>query len=153
MQIHSEYTFNFDWETVVKGFWRKYPCKEFDFIKFNQVVDMILDDNNKMQIKRIVYARKFTIWCLTLEQITVDLENRSMEMQTKLLKSCKLYPNLTGDESIIYKAIDDQRTHYSKLLSNFQQTFITKLISQFNTSFRKGIEVVEARCRELQNNE
>lgn len=35
MQIQSEYTFNFDWETVVKGFWRKYPCKEFDFIKFN----------------------------------------------------------------------------------------------------------------------
>ncbi|CAD8088947.1 unnamed protein product [Paramecium primaurelia] len=152
MKIHSEYTFNYNWETVIKGFWRKYPCKEFDFIKFNQVVDMILDDNNKIQIKRIVYANKFTIWCLTLEQITIDLENRSMEMQTKLLKSCKLYPNLTGDESIIYKAIDNQQTHYSKLLSNFHQTFLTKLISQFNTSFKKGIEVVEARCRELQNN-
>ncbi|CAD8110564.1 unnamed protein product [Paramecium sonneborni] len=153
MQIHSEYTFNFDWETVVKGFWRKYPCKEFDFIQFNQVVDMMLNDNNTMSIKRIVYASKFMVLCLTLEEITFDIQNRSMQMQTKLLKACKYYPNLSGDESIIYKAIDDQKTHYSKLLSNFHQTFVTKLLSQFNSSFKKGIEVVEARCRELQNNQ
>lgn len=63
-----------------------------------------------------VYARKFMVWCLTLEEITFDLENRSMEMQTKLLKACKYYPNLSGDESIIYKAIDDQKTHYSVLI-------------------------------------
>ncbi|CAD8096107.1 unnamed protein product [Paramecium sonneborni] len=151
MQIHSENTFNFDWETVIKGFWRKYPCKQFDFIQFNQVVDMIVDDDNKMQIKRIVYVRKFAIWCLTLEDITFDLENRSMQMKTKLLKSCKFYPNLTGDEQIIYKSIDNQQTHYSKLLSNFHQGFFTKLLSQFYNSFKKGIDVVEARCRELQN--
>jgi hypothetical protein len=71
------------------------------------------------------------VWCLTLEEITFDLENRSMEMQTKLLKACKYYPNLSGDESIIYKAIDDQKTHYSVLVilnRNYCRTFNKALL-------------------------
>lgn len=52
--MQSEYTFNFDWETVVKGFWKKYPCKEFDFIKLNHVVDMTVNSDNTLSIKRIV---------------------------------------------------------------------------------------------------
>ena len=50
----NKYIFNYDWETTVKGFWNKYPCPEIDFVKWNKVVDIMMNYDNTMQIKRIV---------------------------------------------------------------------------------------------------
>jgi hypothetical protein len=50
----KNYTFNFDWQTVVKGFWSKYPCPEISFIKWNKVVDLEILSDNTLRIKRIV---------------------------------------------------------------------------------------------------
>ncbi|CAD8095475.1 unnamed protein product [Paramecium sonneborni] len=94
-----------------------------------------------MQIKRIertfksiqVYARKFAIQCLTLEDITLELENKKMQMQTKIFKSCKFYPNLT---EIFIEFNFHQALFYQ----------VNVIIQQLN---QKGIHVVEKRCREL----
>lgn len=42
--------FHHDWEIVVKAFWNKYPCPELDFVKWNKVVDIMMNYDNTMQV-------------------------------------------------------------------------------------------------------
>lgn len=53
------------------------------------------------------------MWSLTLEEIKFDVQQRQMEMQTKLIKASAMIPDLNGMETIVYKAIDDRKTYYS----------------------------------------
>ena len=62
--IRSSYIFNYNWETVVKGFWVKYPCPEIDFIKWNKVIDLVVNPDNTVSVKRIVLI--FVFNCTSL---------------------------------------------------------------------------------------
>jgi hypothetical protein len=51
----NRYVFNYTWELVVKGFWNKYPCPELDFVKWNKVIDLVVNGDNTLTVKRLVY--------------------------------------------------------------------------------------------------
>lgn len=46
----------------------------------NHVVDLVINADNTLSIKRLVLAQKFMMWSLTLEEIKLDVVNRQMEM-------------------------------------------------------------------------
>lgn len=48
-----EYLFDYDWSTTVRAFWDKYPNQKMDFIKYNKVIDIKLDEHGKLVLKRI----------------------------------------------------------------------------------------------------
>jgi hypothetical protein len=50
----NKHVFQFNWETVIKGFWNKYPCPELDFVKWNKVVDIIANPDESIVVKRLV---------------------------------------------------------------------------------------------------
>lgn len=50
----AKHIFNFNWETVIKGFWNKYPCPELDFVKWNKVVDIVPCSDDTILVKRLV---------------------------------------------------------------------------------------------------
>lgn len=54
MDQKNKYTFNYDWRTVIKGFWTKYPCPEISFVKWNKVVDLNINPDQTISVKRIV---------------------------------------------------------------------------------------------------
>lgn len=67
------YIFNYSWTTVVKGFLQKYPHKDLDFVKWNRVIDMVVNPDDTISIKRLVFSQKLMmVWCYTIEEIKFD---------------------------------------------------------------------------------
>lgn len=61
MTEESRHVFNFQWEAVIKSFWNKYPCPEFDFVKWNRVVDIAVNGDTVL-VRRLV-----NFWCINFQ--------------------------------------------------------------------------------------
>ena len=150
----SEYSFPYEWKTVVRAFWDKYPNEMMDFIKYNQVVDIDILEDGKLQIQRIQKAQKWRyLWAYSLEKITFDFENKIMDLTTIPLKKCSLIP-IGGIETIRYSAYQDliekcEKTLYTKSLA--VKGTMTKFVEKFNDGFKKGCDIVEKNCEEFKN--
>eukprot|EP01017_Pseudomicrothorax_dubius_P012346 TRINITY_DN1502_c0_g2_i2.p1 TRINITY_DN1502_c0_g2~~TRINITY_DN1502_c0_g2_i2.p1 ORF type:complete len:163 (+),score=19.58 TRINITY_DN1502_c0_g2_i2:148-636(+) len=146
----KQYIFNYPWETVVKSLWEKYPHKELDFVKFSRVIDLQVLDDKSLVIRKLMYCKKFMMmWAYSVEEIRLDARNRICEMRTELLKKSKCVPDLTGSESIIYRAHGDlmDKTLYLKALRSTSNLF-GKFLEKFNGSYEKGCRIIEAKCQE-----
>jgi len=149
--VAKEYVFNYPWEVVMKGLWLKYPHKELDFVKFARVIDMkVLDDDN-MIIKRMLYCKKAVFaWAYIIEEMKMNFKDKICEMKSKVLKKSSLVPTLGDTEFITYRSDGLGRTMYQKFMSNTPSCF-AKFADKFNSSFEKGIKIVEENCRGMLN--
>ncbi len=139
----------------MKGFWQKYPSPEFDFVKFNNVIDMQLISDNCLTVRRLMYTRiqKF-MWAYAIEDIRLYFDDRLMEMKTELVKKSSLFPPVNnGVEKIIYRAFGDtpHYTQYLKTLENESSSFVKKYLDKINNSFTKGCRIVEDKCKSIMN--
>ncbi|KRX03893.1 hypothetical protein PPERSA_04771 [Pseudocohnilembus persalinus] len=148
-QTQNQYVFQYPWETVIKGFWSKYPSQEMNFVKFNNVIDMQLLPNQDISFKRLMYTKfqKF-IWAYSVEEIIIKFDEKVMEMKTELIQKSSLFPPLgAGAELIKYQAFDGFQTLYEKSIKNQESTqFLKKYMDKFSDSFKKGCQIVEDRC-------
>lgn len=147
-----DYTFNYSWPLVVKAFWDKYPNKSIDFVKYNKLIGMKMDEKGVLRLKRVQHIHKWSfIWAYIIEEISIDPKEQIMEMHSYVLKKSDLIP-LFGNEYISYRAVDDlkdqvEKTLYSKRL--VIEGTINKALSSFSDGFTKGIKIVEDNCETL----
>jgi hypothetical protein len=147
-----DYTFNYSWPLVVKAFWDKYPNKSLDFVKYNKLVGLNMDEAGVIKLKRIQHIQKWSfLWAYIIEEISIDPKNQIMDMHSYVLKKSDLLP-IFGNEYISYRAVDDlkdtmERTLYSKRL--VIEGTLHKAMSSFSDGFAKGIKIVEDNCESL----
>ena len=148
----SEYTFSWEWSTVVRAFYDKYPNPKMDFVKFNKLIGLTVGEDNTVKIKRLQYTKKFMIvWAYVLEEITIDANNKVLDMKSQIIKKSGVFP-VVGIEYISYKAVKDalegtEKTLYSKRLEI--QGSINKVMSSFSDGFKNGIKIVEENCEQF----
>ena len=146
------HTFLFSWPTVIKSFWTKYPNPHMSYVKFNNVIDMEIIDSEKIKIKRLMFSKLTVLIMYSIEDIIINLKEKSMEFSTSMLKKSKVFP--FGEENCKYAAatIDGiERTIYTKkMLSNAK---ILKFMDYFNKSFLKGCQTIEEKCKILEEQE
>ena len=179
--LTNSYTFLYSWESVVKGFWLKYPNPKFPNVIFNKVIDMEIIDDTKLLIKRMMFSKYVWFWGHSIENITIDLKNRTLSMVTTITKRSKLSPN--GKENCVYKAIEEEeggrevegrskteeegvkreneqekeerREGGGRTLYTkelFSHVKIMKILGNLNHSFEKGCKIVEELSRSFENN-
>lgn len=143
----NEYIFSFAWEKVVKGFWTKYPNKSFSNVIFNKVIDMKIIDDHTLFIQRMMFSEYFWFWGYSIENITLDLQKKKLEMNTVITKRSRLSPS--GKEICIYEADkeNDKNTIYRKALFSNQK--IVQILGSLNLSFKKGCHLIEDYCKKL----
>ena len=156
---YKKYVFDYDWNTVTRAYFDKYPHKKMGFIKYNKVVDINLAEDGKLVVKRVQKATKWgMLWAYNLETLTFDFEKKVMSLETTLIKKSSLLPISGGKEQIFYKAIQEvdeatgaavEKTEYTKSLN--LQGSLSKVASKFNDSFKKGCRIVEENCEKYQN--
>ena len=140
------HTFNHPWTTVVLAFFDKYPTPDLSFIKYNKVIDISLTPDNKLLVKRIQKFEKFRyLWAYNTEELLFDFQNKIMDLKTIPLKVCKFIP-LSGEEIIQYRGIMEDTLYIKNL--NIKGK-VGKWMDKFNSSFKKGVEVVEKNCKKI----
>lgn len=150
----KDYTFQYNWATVVKAFWDKYPHKQMEFVQYNKLIGLEVLDNGTLLFRRVQHIRKWKfIWAYILEEIKIDSVNKVMTMESKVLKKSDMVP-FFGNEFITYKAVNDlkdrmERTLYSKQL--ILEGTINKALGAFSDGFTKGIKIVEENCETLKS--
>lgn len=113
-----KHEFNYEWKTVVRAFWDKYPDQRLDFVKFSKVVDMEMREDGTIRFDRVQYVQKWGfIWAYTLEELTFDFGNQVMDLRTTVLRKSSYIP-MTAAEEIRYEALKNEaeRTLYTKKL-------------------------------------
>lgn len=180
--LMSSHTFLYPWESVVKGFWTKYPNKKLSSVIFNKVIDMEIIDDTKLLIKRMMFSKFFFFWGHSIENIVIDLQNKNLTMVSTVTKRSKFAPH--GTEICIYKAIEEEEGEAKdnseqnkkweggwkreeedlnkvrkegggKTLYTkelFSFVRIMKLLENLNHSFKTGCSVVEELSRSFENN-
>jgi hypothetical protein len=149
-----DYTFNYSWPLVVKAFWDKYPNEKLDFVKYNKLIGLDMDEKGVLKLKRVQHIKKWGfLWAYIIEEITIDPKDQIMEMHSHVLKKSDLIP-IFGNEYISYRAVEDlkdkvEKTLYSKRL--VIEGTINKALSSFSDSFAKGIKIVEDNCEVLKS--
>jgi len=146
---NDQYVFNYDWPTVVKALWIKYPHKELDFVIYNKVVDLMPLDDDTLLVKKIMHCKKyFFLWCYTLEEIKINFKNKVLDLQTRVIAASKAFPS-DGIEKIKYMALnnDPTKTLYTKFLEN--RSTLSKYYSKLGSGFEKGCKIIEERCKEI----
>jgi len=147
----DEHIFNFDWTTVVKALWNKYPHKDMDFVIYNKVVDLKLLDEDTILVKKIMYCKKyFLLWSYTLEETKINFKNKILDLETKLIAASKAFPQ-SGIEKISYFQLPDKPgcTLYTKYIES--KSTVSKYYHKLGSSFQKGCEIIEEKCREILN--
>jgi PRELI-like family. len=146
---NDRYVFDFDWTTVVKALWNKYPHKDLDFVIYNKVIDLKRLDDDTLFVKKVVYCKKYLfLWAYAVEEIKIDLNQKILDLQTKFIAASKCLPT-DGVEKITYAALNNEpgKTLYTKLLQS-KSTF-QKYYQKLGTGFEKGCKIIEQRCREI----
>jgi hypothetical protein len=91
-------------------------------------------------LSQMYFAKIFT-----LEEITINLETKVLQMKSSLLQKKNFPLNLNAVETIIYKQIPDKKTLYYKLVDGTGdlKTHLAKL----SNSFKTGIDIVEDKIK------
>lgn len=145
----DQYVFNFDWETVIKAFWNKYPHKDLDFVIYNRVIDMKRLDDNSIMVKKLMFCKKFKlVWAYTMEEMKIDFDQKILDLKTQILAASKCLPT-DGIERIRYNAMNNEqgKTLYTKFLES--RSTLQKYYGKLNSGFEKGCRIVEEKCKEL----
>jgi len=145
----DSYIFNYNWETVIKGFWNKYPHKDLDFVVYNRVIDMKRLDDDSIIVKKLMFCKKFKlIWAYTMEEMRIDFDQKILDLKTQVLAASKCLPT-EGVERICYKALQEEpgKTMYTKFLES--KSTIQKYYGKLNSGFEKGCKIVEEKCNEV----
>jgi len=145
----DQYIFNYNWETVIKGFWNKYPHKDLDFVVYSRVIDMKLLDDDSILVKKLMFCKKFKlIWAYTMEEIKIDFDQKILDLKTQVLAASKCLPT-EGVERICYQALQNEpsKTMYTKFLES--KSTIQKYYGKLNSGFEKGCRIVEEKCNEI----
>lgn len=151
----TEYRFDYDWKTVVKAYWDKYPNKLHDFVKYSKVVDMHLQDDGTIKVERVQYVQKWSyLWCYTLEELNFDFTNKVMDLKSTVIKKSSLIPVSGGEENIRYQAFQDlkeacEKTLYTKKIA--VQGQVQKIAGKLGDGYKKGIQAVEENCEKFKN--
>ena len=53
----NTYLFEYDWNTVVKAFWMKYPCPELDLVKWTKVINININEDDSITFHRFVIMK------------------------------------------------------------------------------------------------
>lgn len=135
----------------MKALWNKYPNKELDFVKFSKVIDMKMVNEHCIQFKKLMYSKKFSmIWVYTIEEIEFDFEKKIFNLQTRVIKKSSFVPPVFSmKEFIQYKPLNEyfsDKTLYTKYLN---ASGVNKYIDKLNSSFEKGCNIVEKKCKEF----
>lgn len=145
----DQYVFNFDWETVIKAFWNKYPHKDLDFVVYNRVIDMKRLDDNSIMVKKLMFCKKFKlVWAYTMEEMKIDFDQKILDLKTRVLAASKCLPT-DGIENIRYATMNNEqgKTLYTKFLES--RSTLQKYYGKLNSGFEKGCKIVEEKCKEL----
>jgi len=148
----DSYIFNFNWETVIKGFWNKYPHKDLDFVVYSRVIDMKRLEDDSILVKKVMYVKKFSLlWAYTMEEMKIDFNEKVLDLKTQVLAASRCLPTDTV-ENIRYKAIHNEpgQTLYTKFLES--KGAIQKYYGKLNSGFEKGCKIVEEKCNEVLTN-
>lgn len=149
----NQYVFNFDWETVIKAYWNKYPHKDLDFVVYNRVIDIKRLDDDSLVVKKLMFCKKFKlIWAYTMEEMRIDVNQRILDLQTQILAATKGFPT-EGVERICYQAVNNEKgkTLYTKFLES--RSTLQKYYGKINSGFEKGCKIVEEKCKEVLNSD
>ncbi|KAL4473788.1 hypothetical protein ABPG74_022652 [Tetrahymena malaccensis] len=147
----EQYVFDYPFETVLKGFWHKYPHPDLSFVKDNFVLSYDIIDEQTLHVKRLMYSKMYKyLWCYTIEDIKIYFDKRAMEMKSKIIKTSSMFPP-TGQavELISYKALEDFKTVYEKSIQGTEEGFIKKYAKKFNNTFQKGCQIIEENCKKI----
>jgi len=145
----DQYIFNYNWETVIKGLWNKYPHKDLDFVVYSRVIDMKRLDDDSILVKKLMFCKKFKlIWAYTMEEIKIDFDQKILDLKTQVLAASKCLPT-EGVERICYKALQNEqgKTMYTKFLES--RSTLQKYYTKLNSGFEKGCKIVEEKCNEI----
>jgi len=145
----DEYLFNFNWETVIKGYWNKYPHKDLDFVVYSRVIDMKRLDDDSVLVKKLMHVRKFgLLWAYTMEEMKIDFNSKILDLKTQILAASKCLPT-DAVERICYRAVNNEKgqTLYTKFLES--RGTIQKYYGKLNSGFEKGCKIVEEKCKEV----
>ena len=144
----QNYTFDYDWKTVMKGFWNKYPDRKLDFVKWNKVIGFDVNEDGSIKFKRVIFIRKlYFIWAYGLEELEFNFKNKIMDAKTKILKKSICVP-YTADEFIQYREFmnrDKLATTYQKIL-DYKTGAVSNFLSKVNKSYIQGCTIVSDRC-------
>jgi len=89
----EQYVFNYPFETVLKGFWHKYPHPDLSFVKDNFVLSYDIVDEQTLHVKRLMYSKmQKYLWCYTIEDIKIYFDKRMLEMKSKIVKTSFMFP-------------------------------------------------------------
>ena len=78
--------FKYPWETVIKGFYLKYPTPEMNFVKFNHVIDIEIINEKCLKIKRLMYSHFYKyLWAYSVEEINIRTDDRVLEMKSEIV--------------------------------------------------------------------
>ena len=145
------YVFNYEWKTVMKGFWNKYPSKKLDFVKWNKVIGFDINEDGSIKFKRIIYIKKlYFIWAYGLEELTFDFKKKILDAKTSIIKKSIWVP-YSAMEHIRYKemhAKERQRTMYEKMIT-YKTGAVSSFLQKLNSSYKKGCMIVEEKCKIL----
>lgn len=123
-----------------------------DFIKYNKVVDIKIDENGRLILHRIQKLKKFSvIWAYSLEELTFDFKQKILDLKTIPLKKCSMLP-IGGIEVISYSAFYDMATECEKTLytkSLEMKGALSKFTDKINDSFTSGCKIVEENCEKF----
>ena len=144
----NQFVFNFNWETVVKGFLNKYPHKDLDFVVYNRVIDIKRLDDDSLLVKKLMFSKKFKlVWAYTMEEMRIDVNQKILDLKTQILAASKCLPT-DGVERICYKALNEPgKTMYTKFLES--RSAMQKYYGKLNSGFEKGCKIVEEKCNEI----
>lgn len=144
----QEYTFDYDWSTVMKGFWNKYPDKKLDFVKWNKVIGFDVTEDGNIKFKRIIFIKKlYFIWAYGLETLEFDFKTKILDAKTRVLKKSMWVP-YSADEFIQYKQFLNNNkitTTYRKIL-DYKSGAVSTFLSKVNKSYIKGCMIVAHKC-------
>ena len=147
----QNYTFSYDWKTVMKGFWNKYPSKQLDFVKWNKVIGFDINEDGSIKFKRVIFIKKlYFIWAYGLEELEFNFKKKILDSKTSILKKSMWVP-YSAMEHIRYKEIvilQKLSTTYEKML-NYKTGCISNFIQKVNSSYKRGCMIVEEKCRFL----
>jgi len=145
----DQYIFNYNWETVIKGFWNKYPHKDLDFVVYSRVIDMKRLDDDSIVVKKLMFCKKFKlVWAYTMEEMRIDFDQKILDLKTQVLAASKCLPT-EGVERICYQASHTEpgKTMYTKFLES--KSTLQKYYGKLNSGFEKGCKIVEEKCNEI----
>ena len=119
----KNYVFPYDWKTVMKGFWNKYPDKKLDFVKWNKVIGFDINEDGSLKFRRVIYIKKFyLIWAYGQEELHFNFRQKILDAKTRVLKKSSWVP-YSADEYIQYREffnkdnlIEKKNTMYKKML-------------------------------------